>query len=166
MKWLWRTLAILVLVGVAVWLWLTLFPSPEKVVRRHLHRLAAQVSFTPAESDLARLGKIAGLTRYFTPEVEVNLAFRGRSEHGVITHEFIQAGGASLRENAPNGLQVEFIDINVTVSPARDTAAAELTMKVTAPGDNQFNVQEMKFDLRNTSDQWLIHRVETVRTLK
>jgi len=166
MKWLWRTVAILIIGGAGVWLWLTLNPSPQKVIRGQLHRLAAQVSFTTAESDIARLGKIAGITRFFTPEVDVKLAFRGRSEQGVITHEFIQAGTASLRENAPGGLQVEFLDLNVTMSPDRRAATVELTLKATTPGDNQFNVQEMKFDLGRTNDQWLIYRVETVRTLK
>src|SRR5688572_4825181 len=147
MKWIWRTVIILVLAGAGVWLWLVLNPSPQKVIRGQLHRLAAQVSFTTGESDLAQLGKIAGITRFFTPEVEVKLAFRGRVEQGVITHEFIQAGAASIRQNAPGGLKVEFLDLNVTMTPDRGAATVELTLKATTPGDNQFNVQEMKFDL-------------------
>ena len=166
MKWLWRSLAIIALLAGGIWLWLVTHPSPEKIIRGQLRLLAGQVSFNPPESDLARLGKIAGLTRFFTPEVEVKLAFRDLAERGNITHEFIQAAGATLRENFSSGLKIEFLDVNITLAPGKDYATAELTMKATTPGDNQFNVQEMKFAVRKVNDQWLIYRVETVRTLK
>ena len=48
-------------------------PSQEKIIRGQLHRLAAQVSFTADETDLTRLGKVGGITKFFTKEVEVKL---------------------------------------------------------------------------------------------
>jgi len=166
MNWLWRLLALLALLAGGVWLWLFLHPGPQKLIHAQLRQLAEQVSFPAAESDLARLGKIASLTRFTTPEVEVKLAFRDFSQRGMITHEMIQAGVASLRQNAPGGLKVEFLDVNVTLAPSKEFATAELTMKATTPGDTELNVQEMKFALHKTNDLWLIYRVETVRTLK
>jgi len=166
MKWLWRSLAIVFFLAACIWLWLALNPGPEKVIRTRLDQLAGQISFSPPESDLTRLGKIAGLPRFFAPEVEVKLAFRDVVQRGMITHEFIQAAAAELRQNASSGLKFEFLDVNVTLAPSKQFATAELTMKATTPGDNQFDVQEMKFALGKTNDTWLIYRLETVRTLK
>ena len=165
MKWFWRLLLFLIVLAGGGWLWFIFHPSPQKIIRTHLHELAAQVSFERAESDLTRLGKVAGITRFFVEEVEINLAFRGVTRSEQITGEMLQAGLAEMRTVWPRGLQVEFLDINVTLS-GQEFATAELTMKTTVPGEKDFDVYEMKFALRKAKEQWLIHRVETVRTLK
>lgn len=166
MRWLRWLLLISILGAAGVGLWLKLHPSPAQIIRTQLRNLASQASFPGNESDLTRLAKIAGITRFFAPEVEMKVAFRDFAERGTLTHESIQLGAGSLRQYAPAGLHVEFLDVNVSLAPGATFATAELTMKTTTPGDNQFNVQEMKIALRHTNDVWLIYRVETVRTLK
>jgi len=166
MKWFWRLLVVVALVAGGVWLWRAFHPSPEKIIRGQLRQLAGQVSFVPGESDLTRLGKLAGITRYFTEEVEMKLAFRDFAERRTITHELIQSGLAGMRTIAPAGLAVEFLDVKITLAPGGDFASVELTMNAHAPGDNTLNVQEMKIALRRHNETWLIYRVETVRTLK
>ena len=166
MKWLWRLLALSLILAGGIWLWITLHPTPEKMIRSRLRRLADQVSFTRDESELTRLGKISGVTSFFTEEVEIKLAFREFVQRGNVTHEMLQAGAVEFRKQMPRGLKVEFLDVIVTHAPGADFATAELTMKATMPGDSDFNVQEMKFALHKLKDNWLIYRVETVRTLK
>jgi hypothetical protein len=63
------------------------------------------------------------------------------------------------------GLKVEFPDVNITLAPDRQSATADLTVKVQTAGDRDFIWQEMKFTLQKTGGHWLITRVETVRTL-
>jgi hypothetical protein len=166
MKWVWRSLLLGLVIAGSVWLWLTLYPSPEKVIRDRLGQLARQATFTPGESDLVQLGKISGLTGFFTDEVEVKLNFRDRAQHGSLTHEMIQAGAATARQQFPHGFKIEFLDPVVVLSAARDQATVELTMKATVPGDKNLDVQEMKFALRKKDDRWLIYAAETVKTLK
>jgi hypothetical protein len=165
MKWLWRSLAILVVLAGGFWLWQALNPSPQKIIRARLQQLAREFTFSPSESDLARLGKISRLPGYCAEEVEVQIAFRDHAEQRTFTREMILAAATGLRHEVANGLKVEFLDQQVALD-GNANAVVELTMKVTTPGDNQFNVQEMKFALSKTNDQWLIYRVETVRTLK
>jgi len=166
MKWFWRLFALVVLLAGGIWLWVVFHPSPEKVIRGQLRQLANQVSFTSNESDLTRLGKLAGIPRFFTEEVEMKLAFRDVSERRNITHEQIQTGLAGVRTMAPGGLKIEFLDVMITLAPGREFATAELTMRANAPGETSLDVQEMKLALRRQNEKWLIYRVETVRTLK
>ena len=165
MKWLWRSLLGILLLALAGALWFWLNPSQEKIIRTQSHRLAAQISFAADESDLTRLGKVGGITKFFTEEVEVKLAFRQFTQRDIVTHETIQAGAAGLRQALPSGLRVEFLDINVALAANPGVANAGLTFKATTPGDNQVTVQEMKFALRKQNDTWLVYQVETVRTL-
>ena len=59
---------------------------------------------------------------------------------------------------------MKFPDIKVTVAPDQQTAVADLTVAVDISGEHDSVVQEMKFTLQKTGGEWLITRVETVRT--
>jgi len=63
-------------------------------------------------------------------------------------------------------LKVEFPDMSITVG--RRTNCPPLPMsswQVEAAGDKDYYVQEMKFTFQKIGGDWLITRVETVRTL-
>ena len=63
-------------------------------------------------------------------------------------------------------MTIEFPDINVTVAPDKETAVVDLTAKARIPGDANFYVQEMKLVWKRVGRRdWLIERVETVKTL-
>jgi hypothetical protein len=62
-------------------------------------------------------------------------------------------------------MKVQFPDINITVAPDKQSAVADLTIAVSIAGEHDSIVQEMKITLQKISGQWLIIRVETVRTL-
>jgi hypothetical protein len=51
------------------------------------------------------------------------------------------------------------------VGPDKQSAVADLTVEAKVSGERDPIVWEMKFTLRKTDGQWLITRVETVRTL-
>ena len=67
--------------------------------------------------------------------------------------------------SALSGLKVQFPDINITVAPDKQSAVADLTVEANVAGERDPIVQEMKFTLQKTDGEWLITRVETVRTL-
>ena len=62
-------------------------------------------------------------------------------------------------------MKVEFPDVNVTVGPDKLSAVADVAVKVQAAGEKDFYVQEMKLTFQKIGGDWLITRVETVRTL-
>ncbi len=152
------------LVALGVWLWFVLSPSPERIIRQRLTKLARTASFSSGEGNLARLAAAEDIAGYFATNVEVDINVPGRVQHTLMGRAEIQQAALGARERL-SGLKVQFPDINITVAPDKQSAVADLTIVVNIAGDRDSVVQEMKFTFQKTDDGWLIARVETVRTL-
>jgi hypothetical protein len=158
-----RIVLLAALAALGIWLWTVLFPSPEKVIRRHLTELARTVSSSANESDLTRLASARSVAGFFAANVELNVDLPALGQRTMDREEITQA--ALMGRSRAGGLQVKFPDINITVAPDKQTAVADLTVEANISGEHDSIVREMKFTLRKTNGQWLITRVETVRTL-
>ena len=163
MKIVFRIVLLAALAALGIWLWTVLFPSPEKVIRRHLTELARTVSSSANESDLTRLASARSVAGFFAANVELNVDLPALGQRTMDREEITQA--ALMGRSRAGGLQVKFPDINITVAPDKQTAVADLTVEANISGEHDSIVREMKFTLRKTNGQWLITRVETVRTL-
>ena len=164
MKSIFRLVLAAALVGLGVWMWFVLFPSPGKVIRKRLVGLARTVSFSTNEGNLTRLAGAQNLGFFFSTNVEVNIDVPGHERHVFVGRgEIIQAAVAARA--TVGGLKVKFPDINITVAPDKQSATADLTVEARVSGQQDLIVQEMKFTLQKTDGQWLVTRVETVRTL-
>jgi hypothetical protein len=60
---------------------------------------------------------------------------------------------------------VQCLDPVVTLGADRKSAIVELTIRAETAGDKYLVVQEMKFTMREVEGEWLILRVDTVKTL-
>ena len=152
------------LVALGVWLWLLLFPSPEKVIRKRLTELAVTVSYSPSQGNLARIAAAQSLAGYFGTNIEVNIDVPGRLRHTLMGREDIAQTAMSARA-VVSSLSVKFPDINVTVAPDKQSAVADLTLDATIASEVDHLVQELKFTFQKIDGEWLITRVETIRTL-
>ena len=152
------------LAALGVWLWFVLSPSPERIIRQRLAKLARTASFSSGEGKLARLAAAEDIAGYFATNVEVDINVPGRVQHTLVGWAEIQQAALGARERL-SGLKVQFPDINITVAPDKQSAVADLTVVVNIAGERDSIVQEMKFTFQKTDDGWLIARVETVRTL-
>jgi hypothetical protein len=164
MKIVFRLVLFVALLALGVWLWFVLFPSPEKVIRQRLTKLARTASFSSGESDLARLAAAQSLAGYFATNVEINLDVPGRLQHRLLGRDEIKQAAFGARSTL-RGLKVQFPDINITVAPDKQSAVADLTVEANVAGEHDSIVQEMKFTFQQTDGEWLITRIETVRTL-
>ena len=153
-----------VLTALGVWLWTMLFPSPQKIIRQRLEAVARRASFAPDEGTLARMASAESLAGYFSTNVEINLDVPGHLQHTILGRSEITQAALAAR-SAASSLNVKFLDVNVTLAPDRQSAVADFTVEAHVSGDQDLVVQEMKFTLRKISGQWLITRVETIRTL-
>jgi hypothetical protein len=153
-------------IGVALGVsgWVALHPSPEQVIRRQLAEVARAPSFTHGEGYLAQLTAAERLADCFSTNVEIALDLPGRQEHRLAGRADIQQAVLSARASM-QGLSVSFPDITVIVAADGQSAAADLTLEARVAGQQDMIVQEMKFTLRKIAGQWLIVKVETVRTL-
>jgi hypothetical protein len=67
--------------------------------------------------------------------------------------------------NVFRSFKVQLLDPNITVGGDQKSASVDLTLRVETPGDQYLIVQEIKCTLRQLDGEWIILRVDTVKTL-
>ncbi len=164
MKNVFKFVFIAAIVVLGVWLWFVLFPGPEKIIRKQLTKLAQAVSFSANEGDLAKLASAQNVAGFFSTNVEVNINLPGHEQQAFAGRDEITQAALASR-SAVGGLNVEFPDVNMTVSPDKQSATADVTVEAKISGQSDLIVQEMKFTFEKSEGKWLIKKVETVRTL-
>jgi hypothetical protein len=164
MKIVLRLILLAALAAAGVWLWTVLFPSPEKIIRNRLAQAASEVSFKSAENPLVIAARAERFAGFFSTNVEININVPELGRHNLAGREEIMQAAAGAHA-AVSSLTVEFPDMNITVGPDKLSAVADVSVKVQAAGEKDVYVQEIKFTLQKIGGDWLITRVETVRTL-
>ena len=159
-----RLILVAAVIGLGFWGWRVFFPSPEHAIRSRLQALANTACFKPGDGVMHRAYKIQAVPDFFTPDVVVNLDVRGFEASTLHGRPDVQAAASAAMQRLA-GLRVEFLDINVTVAPDRQSAVANLTCRATRTGDHDFVVQEFDFHMKRVGRDWLIERVDTVKTL-
>ena len=162
-RWLIRLFWIGMFAGLGFWFWHVLFPKPEQVIRKELLELARTTSVPQNEAQWAQIAKAHKLISFFTPDIEIKVDLPGQ-------YQRIFSGLDDVREAAlvsrrlGKTFRVDFFDINVEVEEGGKSAAARLTAQATIQGE--LNPQELKFTFSKVGRDWLIRRVETVKTLR
>ncbi len=151
-------------VALGMWGWVALHPGPERVIRRQLAEVARSASFARGQGYLTQFTAAQRLADCFSTNVEIALDLPGRQEHRLAGRAEIQQAVLSARASLES-LSVSFPDATVIIAPDRQNAVADLTLEARIAGQQDMIVQEMKFTLRKIGGQWLIVKVETVRTL-
>ena len=163
-KWISRAVLVLALAAALVWGWWTFFPSPERVIRKDLKELAQSVSFGGNEAPLAKLANATKVASYFTGDAQVIVDVPGYSRLTLSGMDELRPAALRARQ-AMNSLKVDFVDISVSVADPKQTAVADVTAKGVVPGEKDFQIQELRFTFARVGRNWLIRRVETVKTL-
>lgn len=157
-------IAVLLVAGL-IWGIRRLFPSDREKIVRQLNDLASTVSTAGAETDVARMAKAARIGRFFTEDVTVDL---GPPQSPIQGRGTLVALAASAREQGR--LRVEFIDVQIAIGPGSMSASVDLTAKVSGPdsedGRPAVDAREFRITFQKVRDEWLISRVEGVRTLE
>ena len=164
MKNLFRLILLAAVAVAGVWLWTILFPGPEKIIRHRLAEIARLASFNGNENPLAALGGAQKLAGYCSPGLHVKLDAPANVEHTFESRQEITQALLAARAAFGGTLNVEFVDVLVTVAPDKQSAEADLTARMQSAGSSEINVQEIKFTLKKVDGQWLVTRAETVRT--
>jgi hypothetical protein len=140
------------------------WPSDERSIRRHLSNLAEALSFPSPESGEARLTRIAVLREYFAPDVRIRL------DTGELTSRDEIIGLLSRFQPPPGGVNVEFVDIVITLADDHESAAVTLTAKFSSTnskGESTLDERVADVTMRNIDDDWMIAeavlRVRSVR---
>ena len=159
-----RLILVAAVIGLAIWGWRVLVPSPEHAIRSRLLALAKTACFSSGDGTMLRAYKAQALPDFFTPDATVSLEMRGYESYLLQGRSDLQAAALAAMQHV-SGLRVEFLDINVTLAPDRQSAVANLTCRATRTGERDFIVQEFDFHMKKVGRDWLIERVDSVKTL-
>ena len=161
-----RIVIALILIALGILGWHIFFPSPQTAIRSRLKNLAKVASFKPKDGNIARIYKAHHFPDFFTSDVVVNVELRGYGETTLTGIEQLQdAQRMVLNPQWAGGVDVELDDISVNVGADKRTAIANLTLKVTVEGQPDFIVKELNVSLKKVDRQWVIYKVDTVKTL-
>jgi len=161
-KTVYRLILLVALIAAGFWLWTIFFPSPETIIRKRLAQAASEASFQSGENPLISAARAENLASRFGTNVEININVPefGRQEFVGRTEIAQAAASARMRWSS---LKVEFPDMSIAIAPDKQSAVADVAMKVQAAGQKDIDVEEMKFTFQKIGGDWLITRVETVR---
>jgi hypothetical protein len=165
MKIILRIALLAVIAGAGFWLWTIIFPSPEKVVLKKISNLAATATVSRDAGNFVRAGKVSSLIGYFSTDAQIVLEISGVG-HGALN------GRDEIRETAARAftglksLDVKFLDATAKIGADRQSAEVTCTAEVRIGDSKDLGVQELLFQLQKIDGDWLITRVETVKTLQ
>lgn len=151
--------------ALVVFLVLKLFPGDEKQIRSLLKKVAAEASFYGQQKSLSGLAGVNRLVECFSLDAFINLRIPGEWTRTLQGRAEIRQTALAVRANL-DGLEVEFMDVQVGLGPDGTTATAHLTARVNQPRSRDFIVQELRFALRKIEGKWQIEEVHTVDTFE
>jgi SnoaL-like domain len=153
------TIVAIVLLGIMIaGLAYRYWPSDEREIRRHLSNLAEALSVPGAETDVARMTRVAAMREYFAPDVRMRVG----SEQ-IVSRDALMAAIARLSP-PPGGVAVEFTDVTVALAQDHASADVTLTAKIASTdrqsGEKTLDVQGAAVQMRDADGDWVITSVE------
>jgi hypothetical protein len=145
--------------------WRALHPSDEAVVRKQLQSLAKTASFSPKDGLITKAAGIDKLIGYFSTNVAVDINVPGLRERLLAGRDELQQAALAARGSGKT-ISVSFPDVTVIVNADHESAVADATLQARVSGESDNFVQEVKFHFHKTNGDWLIDKVETVKTLQ
>jgi hypothetical protein len=158
-----KAILLIVLAAAGCLCWFFLRSSPEEIIRKRLRSVAETASFTAGESTLMRLANAQKLSMFCTLDIEVTVDAPGGSQRTITGRDEILQAAGGVR-SAVKGFLVQFLDMEVEIAPDQNTAVVNLTARASIPNDRDDYIQELKLTLRKIDGEWLISKVETVKT--
>lgn len=163
-QWLLRAILLGVLLLLGFWAWHIFFPNTEKAIRRRLTEIAQLASCSSTEGALAKGINAEKLGSYCTADVTISMNLPGVQPLATGRDDVVK-GALWARSNlAPISAQLS--DIVVTLAPNKQSATADLTARVRASTDTDFYIQELRVRLKKLGGQWLVSRVDSIKTLR
>lgn len=159
-----RIILFVIVAALGIWLWRYFHPTPQEAIRRRLADVARTASYTEPGGMIARAAKAQKLASYFAPEVAVRIDLPDQSRHEAATRDEIMQRVLGLRTFF-RSFTVQLLDPNITVGADQKSAIVDLTLRAETAGDQYLIVQEIKCTMRQVDGEWIILRVDTVKTL-
>jgi len=158
-----RLLVLLLVAGLAILALRGYLESDRRQIERQFERLAEAASVQGTESPIAQIAQAAQVARFFTDDIVLRL---GQDSSSVIAgRDALVALAAQARRRG--AMQVMFDDVQVSVG-GPDSASVYTTVTATGASlqSEVVEAREISVTLQKVDGEWLIARVEGVRTLE
>lgn len=165
MKIAFRLILLTAVAALGFWLWTILFPSPEKIVLKKISSLAATATFSADTGNIVRASKISNLISYFSTDAQIVVDVPGTASGTLNSRDEIREAAAGTFTRLKS-LDVKFLDATPKVAADKQSAEVSCTAEIHIGESKDFGVQELRFQLKKIESDWLITRIETVKTLK
>jgi hypothetical protein len=165
MKKLLRLLFLVALIVLGIWAWRSWFPDPRTAITNRLNKLARLASYSSQEGNIARVASIERMRAFFTKNVEVIVDVPGAGSHTFSDRDELMQAALSVR-SAASSIQAQLIDLNIQLGPAGETAVVDLTLRAKVSDEVDAVVEDLNFTMKKISGDWMISRVQTIKTLK
>ena len=165
MKLIVRFILLAGLLALAVWAWSFFFPTPQRIIEKHLLQLARLTSFSSTDGTFKRLADNERIGSLMARDIHMVLDMPGGRGQTFDNREELLQAVLTARATVKD-LHAEFTDIAITLNPDRQSATALLTVTAKIGGEPDLFVEELKFTFKEISDDWLITALETVKPLR
>lgn len=165
MKIAFRIVLLAALLALGWWLWTIFFPSPEAAIRKKMKALAENVSFEASASTFSRAAKAMSFQGFFNTNIVIIVDVPELGSH-TVNDRFELVERSNVAFAALPGIQVAFLDPAIQVQPDKQNADVSCTVRVFVGKDKDSGIQEIRMHFQKIEGDWLITRVETVKTLR
>lgn len=138
--------------------------GPEKQIRKRMDRLQSLVSSSSDQGNLAMIADLHQLGAFFVVDAEVLIEVQAEGKVRLVGREEIVRAAGAVRQQLVD-VDVEFLDVTVTVASDKQSAEVEATCRARQSGASEVFIEELRFHFIREDNEWIISRVETVRTL-
>ncbi|HEY7499972.1 MAG TPA: nuclear transport factor 2 family protein [Vicinamibacterales bacterium] len=156
--------AALAALAAAAW-YITQTPDEGDPIRKRLQAFAYEVNNSTVDG-LGTEARAAKLGAFFTEDAEVDL---GRGAAPIKGRETL-IGMAGRLQPRTSAFSLRFEDITVAMAPGGQAAdvhlTAEFIRRSITTGDQSLDAREFTIDMRRVENEWRMHRVTAVDTLK
>jgi hypothetical protein len=132
---------------------------------KRISSLATTATVSASDGNITRAAKVSSLTGYFSTDVEVQVEGPELGRRTITGRDEIREIAAGGMANV-SSIKVQFDDATAHVAPDKQSAEVNCTARVTAKDSKDFGIQELQFQLKKIDGDWLITKVETVKTLQ
>jgi hypothetical protein len=164
-KTVFRLLLLVVLVFLGIWFWGKLFPDPKKAIRQRLTKLAALCSYEGKEGNISRIAAVERIGGYFADKVELSVSVPGYETHSSESRDELRQMILAARNSIPS-LQAGLVDLAIDLGESKESATAEFTLDATVNGEKHAILEAFRLDLKKVDGDWVISRVQNLKTLK
>jgi hypothetical protein len=163
--WLRRVIPLLLLITIGFWIWTWIFPSPRNAIRKRLTEVAQAASFNADEGAVAKLQNNQKLVGCCTPDIQIIVDVNGQRRTCNGKDELFQTL-MFARAQVLSSCNVELQDPVITISPNKQNAFVDLTVRARSSNDPDLILQECNFTFQKIGRSWLIRKIEPVKTLR